>query len=298
MAEWREHFSRHAPQLDICGSDDVHAKDAEYALVWAPKTGILARLPALKLIISAAAGVDHILADTLRPAHVPIVRMVPEETTITMAEYVLTAAMLILRDIKPVMQAQARHQWLPYPAVRSIAETRVGIMGMGHMGSATARLLARTGFRVAGWSNRHCDIVDVQSYAGADQLAPFLAATNLLVCLLPVTQATRGILNAHTLAQLPAGASLINVGRGAHLIDADLFAALDSGHLHRAVLDVFDKEPLDAASALWDHPAIVITPHCASTPTRADRARHAAMLISRHQQGDALPDIYDPVRGY
>jgi len=298
MPEWRALFAHAAPGLRVSGWDDADADQADYALVWEPDPGRLAAMPNLRLIISSAAGVDHILADPLRPVHLPIVRMVPEQTSQTMAEFVLAAAMMVLRDFTAIAHAQANRRWLPYPPVRGIAQTRVGIMGMGNMGRAAAALLARVGFDVAGWSNRHTDLAGVASFAGPAQFDAFLHRTDVLVCLLPATDATRGILNHRTLAQLPAGASLIHVGRGAHMVEADVLQMLDSGHLHRAVIDVFDVEPLPPDAPWWCHPAVTVTPHCAATATRADRARHTAHLIACDQQGIALPDRYDPQRGY
>lgn len=298
LPEWREAFALHCPELTVLGWEDEHAHLADYALVWEPTPGRLAAMPHLKLTLSSGAGVDHILADPDYPAHVPIVRMVPPETGQTMAEYVLAAAMATMRDFKALADAQHAHRWAPYPAVRHIADTRIGIMGMGNLGQACARLLRQVGFPVAGWSNRHTDIAGVSSYAGPDELPAFLARCDILVCLLPATDATRGILCARHLSRLPSGAALIAVGRASHMIDEDVQHLLVNKHLSHAVIDVFDTEPLPPHAVWWDHPGVTVTPHCASTPTRAARARHAATLIALHQAQQPLPDLYDPARGY
>ncbi|CAB3687037.1 MAG: 2-hydroxyacid dehydrogenase [Achromobacter pulmonis] len=300
MQEWRAHFRVYAPDLEIVGwRDKVDPASIDYALVWAPEPGRLATFPNLKLIISAGAGVDHIVADPAWPRHLPVARMVTPRTETEMAEFVLTSALMLTRDLKRAIDQQARRHWELYDSLRVAADVRVGIMGLGHLGIAAARLLSRVGFPVSGWSRGASALPDgLPSYAGQAQFGEFLAGADLLVCLLPATDATRGILNRDTFAQLPRGASLINAGRGAHLVTQDLLDALDDGHLHQAVLDVFDPEPLPPESALWAHPGIIITPHCAAIPDRRERARHTAWLIAANERGEALPNIYDPARGY
>lgn len=296
---WRAQFRTFAPELDVVGwHEEVDPASVDYALVWAPDAGRLATFPNLKLIISAGAGVDHILADPQLPRHLSIARMVTARTQTEMAEFVLTCALMLTRDIKRVVDNQARRHWEVFESLRVAADVRVGIMGLGHLGIAAAQLLARVGFPVSGWSRGSSKLEGMPSYAGQAEFGQFLANTDLLVCLLPATDATKGILNTATLSQLPRGASLINAGRGAHMVTPDLLAALDSGHLQQAVLDVFEQEPLPADSPLWTHPQIIITPHCAAIPDRKERARHTAWLIQSNERGEALPNIYDPNRGY
>ncbi len=297
--DWRAQFRTFAPELDVAGwHEDVDPSTIDYALVWAPDAGRLATFPNLKLIISAGAGVDHILADPALPRHLPIARMVTARTQTEMAEYVLTSALMITRNVKRIVDNQSRRHWEIFDSLRVTADVRVGIMGLGHLGVAAAQLLTRAGFPVSGWSRGATTLPDLPSYAGQEQFAQFLASTDLLVCLLPATEVTRGILNRTTLSQLPKGASLINAGRGAHMVTQDILDALDTGHLDQAILDVFDQEPLPEDSSLWTHPRIIITPHCAAIPDRKERARHTALLIAANEQGEALPNIYDPQRGY
>lgn len=300
LAEWRQHFQALAPALQVSGRAEPLADPGEvgYALVWQPDPGWLASLPNLKLIISAGAGVDHILADPRRPVHVPIARLVTQETAGEMSEFVLAAALAITKEFKRFANDQAIGRWDTPEVPRMMRDLRVGVMGLGYLGSATATLLARTGFPTAGWSRAPAQLAGVQSYAGPQQLPAFLARTDILVCLLPGTEATRGILGAATFAQLPRGAALISVGRGSHVVVPDLLAALDAGQLSQAVLDVFDTEPLPADSPLWAHPGVMITPHCAATPTRYERARYVAELIRRNEAGEPLPNLYDPAKGY
>lgn len=297
--EWRAQFRAFAPELDVVGwNEDVDPASVDYALVWAPDAGRLATFSNLKLIISAGAGVDHILADPTLPRHLSIARMVTARTQTEMAEFVLTSALMITRGVKRIVDNQSRRHWEVIDSLRVAADVRVGIMGLGHLGVASAQLLSRVGFPVSGWSRGASTLPGLPSYAGQEQLGQFLANTDLLVCLLPATDATRGILNRATLSQLPRSASLINAGRGSHMVAQDLLDALDSGQLDQAILDVFDPEPLPPESPLWSHPGIIITPHCAAIPDRKERARHTALLIAANERGESLPNIYDPLRGY
>jgi glyoxylate/hydroxypyruvate reductase A len=299
IEDWRAHFRAFAPGLDVAGWDDeIDPASVDYALVWAPDPGRLATFPNLKLIISAGAGVDHILADPQWPRHVPIARMLTDRTQAEMAEFVLTSALMLMRDIKRAVDNQARRHWEFFDAARVAADLRVGIMGLGYLGAASAQLLSRVGFKVSGWSRGASRLEGLPSYAGQEQFGAFLAAADILVCLLPATDSTRGILNAATLSQLPRGACLINAGRGSHMVERDVIAALDSGQLGQAVLDVFEQEPLPPESPLWSHPGIIVTPHCAAIPDRRERARHTAFLIAANERGDALPNVYDAQRGY
>lgn len=296
---WRAQFRAFAPELDVVGwHEDIDPATVDYALVWAPDAGRLATFSNLKLIISAGAGVDHIMADPQLPRHLSIARMVTARTQTEMAEFVLTSALMLTRDIKRVVDNQARGHWELFDSLRVAADMRVGIMGLGHLGVASAQLLSRVGFPVSGWSRGASTLDGLPSYAGAGQFSEFLSNTDLLVCLLPATEATRGILNTATLSQLPEGACLINAGRGSHMVTQDVLDALDRGHLRQAVLDVFEKEPLPPESPLWSHPGIIITPHCAAIPDRKERARHTSLLIAANERGEALPNIYDPLRGY
>lgn len=300
LPEWQAHFQAFDPAIEVLGWEAAQADPAgvRYALVWQPPHGGLAALPDLRLIISAGAGVDGILDDPLRPAHLPIARMITDSTPDVMAEYVLSAALMLLREGRRMALNQAERRWDILPAPRRMQDTRVGIMGLGQLGKASALLLARAGFPVSGWSRTPTELPGVRTHAGAAGFDAFLADTDILVCLLPATPATQGILGARTFERLPAGAAVINVGRGSHLDEPALLAALDAGRLSGAVLDVFETEPLPAASPLWSHPAIIVTPHYGATPSRRDRAQHAVQLIHLAERGQPLPHLYDAARGY
>lgn len=298
--EWKSLFAEISPGIEVLDWFDPPAdlRGIKYALVWAPDPGRLAALPDLELIISSGVGVDHILADPRLPAHLPIARLRVDITAVEMREYVLMSVLMLVRDMKRAAVNQARRRWEDFFAPCRSATTRVGIMGLGNLGADTADLLRRVGFPVSGWSRRRADLPGVQCYAGEQEFDAFLAGTDILVCLLPATEATRGILNAGTFARLPRGACLVNVARGSHMVQADLLAALDSGQIRQAVLDVFEPEPLAADSPLWTHPGVIVTPHIASTPDRRDRAVRAAELVGIHSRGEPLPDLYDREAGY
>lgn len=299
LEEWRGYFRELDPSIEVVAWDAAPADAAgiSYALVWAPDAGRLASLPDLKLIISAGVGVDGILADPQLP-DVPIARMVTGNTAGVMSDYVLTAALMLMRESRRMAVNQAARRWEQLENPPLTSEVRVGIMGLGQLGAHAAQRLAQVGFQVSGWSRTRADLPGVRCHAGPDELAAFLAETQILVCLLQATDATRGILNQQLFAGLPAGASVINVGRGAHLVEADLLQALDSGHLKGAVLDVFEVEPLPVSSPLWDHPAITITPHYGSTPTRQERARRAVEMMHQWERGETPDSLFDRAKGY
>lgn len=301
LPQWRDSFAEFAPELELevraWDDDEVDPARVEYVLVWQPEPGRLARYPHLKAIISSAAGVDHILADPALP-DLPIVRMVTPETQQRMAEFTLMSSLMLLKDMPRIIAQQAQAQWREFSTPRTARETRVGVLGLGALGLATARMHAQIGFQTAGWARSPRSEAGISCHAGVAQLPAFLARTDILICLLPETADTRHLLNAATLAQLPRGAALINVGRGSHVHLPDLLAALDSGQLSGAVLDVFDEEPLPASAAVWRHPRVLVTPHAGATPSRREKARQAVVAITALQAGLTPPHLYDRQRGY
>jgi len=276
----------------------LRAEEVTYALAWEPEPGWLAGLPNLRAIFSLGAGVDHITADATWPRHVPLVRMGGEETGQRMGEYVAWACLTLLRQGRDHAVAQAERRWRYKVGEDTARDLTVGIMGMGSLGAAAAPMLRGLGYRVAGWSRSRKAVDGVESFAGEGELDAFLARTDVLVCLLPSTPETRGIVDAALLARLRPGAGIVNAARGMHVVVPDLLAALDSGYLSGAVLDVFDPEPLPAGSPLWSHPKVTVTPHVASVARRRERARYVADAIAAFEAGGALPNLYDPERGY
>ncbi len=292
VPEWREAFRAALPELDVRWWDDpVDLAAVRYVLVWDPEPGRLAKLPRLKAIFGSGAGVDNILADPDLPKHVPIVRCVPPEATQRMGEFVCWAVLSLLKDARRIAIAQAARDWDYFEPPFTAPERRVGIMGLGAMGSRAAAMLRGLGFPVQGWSRTRKALDGVQSFAGPEELPRFLASTDILVCLLPATPETSGLIAAPLLAQLPRGAQLVNVGCGVQQNLADILAALDDGRLSGAVLDVFDPEPLPPDHPAWAHPRLIVTPHLASLPNRRERARYVAAAIAAHERGEPLPNL-------
>src|SRR6267378_1485652 len=263
-ARWKPQLGRLMPELEVRVWPEVgDPADIDYALVWRPEPGLLASLPNLKLILSLGAGVDHILCDPRLPRHLPIVRLVDPHMTEAMSEFVVLQVLrLHRRDLDYRAQQEAK-DWRELDQ-KNAADRRVGILGAGALGQDAARKLRALGFDVAGWSRSAKTAAGIACHVGAAGLPRLLARSEILVCLLPLTAETEGILNTSTLALLPRGAALVNAARGAHLVEEDLLAALASGQLSGAVLDVFRDEPLPAGHPFWHHPRIVVTPHVAA----------------------------------
>lgn len=300
VPKWRKAFQAVDPRLDIRWWDDaaVAPEDVSYVVVWDPEPGRLKRLSNLRVVFSSAAGVDNIVRDPEWPRHLPLVRMGGLETGQRMGEFVSWACLSLLRGARRMALAQAQARWDNFNPRFTAPERRVGIMGLGSLGGTAARTLRALGFPVAGWSRTRKELPGVESFAGAEELEAFLARTDILVCLLPSTPETRGLIDARLLSLLPRGAQVVNVGRGSHLVVPDLLAALDGGHLDGALLDVFEPEPLASDSPLWSHPRVIVTPHLASMASLRERARYIAEAIAAHEAGDPLPNLYDPERGY
>ncbi len=288
---------RRDPALDFrVWPDTGPVEDIRFALVWRPKEGDLARYPNLKAIFCLGAGVDGLLADAALPA-VPIVRLVDRALTSGMTEYVLLHVLRYHRRMPELQACQRARRWEWIEALPAW-ERRVGILGLGVLGADAAAKLVLLGFDVAGWSRTRKAQSRVRSFAGAAELLPFLARSEILVCLLPLTADTQGILNARTLAALPKGAALVNAARGGHVVEPDLLAALDSGHLAYATLDVFQSEPLPPASPFWSHPKVTVTPHNASDTNAESSADGLIEGMREAEAGRPLKNLVDRARGY
>ncbi len=260
---WAELFALKAPHIQFhMWPETGDPLDVEYLAVWQPPENLLKTFPNLKVLFSIAAGVDQIDFSTL-PESLPVVRMIEPGLSAGMVEYVTWAVLALHRDMAAYRRQQLEHVWKEI-RVLPATERRIGVLGMGELGRAVLEQLQAFGFQCAGWSRSPRLMPAVECFYGEDKLPDFLARTDILICLLPLTTETRGMLNTQFLSQLPAGASLIHVGRGPQLVTADLLRALDSGHLREAILDVTDPEPLPADHPLWIHPQVTLTPHIAS----------------------------------
>jgi len=295
---WLAELRKHIPELEMRVFPEVgEPRDIDAALVWKPQPGLLASLPNLKLIMSLGAGVDHLLEDATTPRHVPIVRLVDPYMTEAMSEYVLTQV-LRLHRLDFAYRAQQRERMWRELRQPNAAERRVGVLGLGELGSDAARKLAVFGFKVAGWSRRERRLPGIESFHGPDGLIALARRSDILVCLLPLTPDTAGILDARLFAALPRAAAIVNAARGRHLVEADLLAALESGQLSAAVLDVFDQEPLPPKHPFWGHPKIIVTPHVAAATHAPTAAAGVAENLRRLSDGRPLINVVDLAHGY
>jgi len=275
--------------------------DVHYAAVWKPPAGALAAFRNLRVIFNLGAGVDALMADPSLPK-VPVVRVAVDDLTGRMTEYVVLHVLMHHRQQLDLRDNQSRKLWQPGAQWAAEAVT-VGIMGLGTLGRDAAEVLRRIGFRVVGWSNSTKTIDGVECFSGRDGLAPFLAKTHILVCLLPLTPETRHILNRRLFERLArnsplGGPVLINAGRGGLQVEADILSCLDDGTLLAATLDVFATEPLPADSPLWSHPRVVITPHNAADTDPDAISAYVADQIARFEAGAPLRNVVNVARGY
>ncbi len=295
---WLAAIQSELPDVEVREFPKVgDVEEIDFAFVWKYPPGLLRTLPRLRAIFSLGAGVESILADPDLPRDVPLVRMVDPGLAIGMNEFVLMRVLHYHRQMPQHEANQRVRRWArlvpPLPQDR-----QVGILGCGQLGGMCARTLLGLGFDVAVWSRGPKLIDGATMFAGAAQLGAFLARTEILVCLLPLTQDTAGIINARNLALLPRGAFFINVARGQHVVDADLLAALDSGHVEGATLDVFQTEPLPLEHRYWVHPRVTVVPHMAAVTQIKTAAHTLAGNVRRVLAGEPLPHAVDRARGY
>ena len=270
--------------------------DIEIALAWKPKPGLLASFRNLRMIVSLGMGVDHLLADDKLP-DVAITRIMDEGLVGQMSEYAIYWALWHHRDIEKYAASQRAKTWKPEEFVDSI-HRRIGVMGLGTIGQDAAKKLALLGFPTMGWSRTAKTVPGVETFHGREALPKFLGQANILVNVLPLTRETHGIMDKRLFAALPKGAFVINMGRGGHVLDEDLLAALDSGHLAGAALDVFNTEPLPADHRYWTHPKVQVTPHIAGATNPRTASPGIIENIKRLRSGRALINTVDPKTGY
>jgi glyoxylate/hydroxypyruvate reductase A len=267
------------------------------ALVWQPEPGLLVGLPNLRLIVCLGAGVDAIIGDPTFPRHLPVVRLVDPYMTAAMSEYVVFQVLRLHRQDLDYLAQQRAAEWREHPQ-KNAAARPVGILGFGTLGQDAGRKLKALGFDVAGWSRSAKDVPGIPTYAGAAGLDAILARSEIVVSLLPLTRDTEGLLDARALARLPRGAAIVNVGRGRTLVEADLLAALGSGQVSAAVLDVFETEPLPSGHPFWRHPRVLVTPHIAADTHPATAIAAVVEAIREFEAGLPLTNQVDLDRGY
>ena len=299
---WRERFTRVCPErrVALIPDDAIDPVLVRYAAVWKPKPGALRQFPRLEVIFNLGAGVDAVVADATLP-DVPLVRVAVDDLTRRMTEYVVMHVLMHHRRQGYYTGSQHNRVWAP-KLQWAARDLRVGVMGLGVLGRDAAQVLARIGFDVAGWSNTPKSVPGIACYAGP-QLGEFLARTDVLVCLLPLTPQTRGILNRATFGKLArdgrlGGPVIINAGRGGLQVEDDILACLDDGTLAAATLDVFHAEPLPAGSPFWTHPKVTLSPHNAADTDPDAISVYVAEQIAAFERGETLTNVVDRGVGY
>jgi glyoxylate/hydroxypyruvate reductase A len=286
-----------AEGIDLRQADDISdPASVRHALVWKPPHGFFSRYPNLGLVVNLGAGVDALVGRDDLP-DVPITRLSDSKMARMMAGYVLCAVIRYARDIPAFERAQRQHRW-HYIHPRDPETITVGVLGLGELGLTAAMECARQGYRVRGWSNSLKSVEGIETSAGLSALPDILGDSDILVCMLPQTPQTSGLLNAERLAQMKRGAVFINVSRGSIVDEPALIEALRSGHIAEATLDVFATEPLPPASPLWAMDNVLITPHLASVALPGSAAQQIGENVRRLRSGQELLSRVDPRRGY
>ena len=295
---WKDALQKAAPEIKVYSYLEEHPKnEIEVALVWKHPKGSLSDYPNLKYIASSGAGVDFLFEDESISKDLPITRVVDTMLASDMSEYVIAVIFSYLKNLNVYKIEQSQAIWNPRTYKR-ISDFTVGILGLGTLGTVLANDLIRFGFKTQGWSASKKSISEVTSYAGQNELPAFLASTEILVCLLPLTTETTGILNKVLFQQLPKGAHVINVARGGHMVDADLIEMIDNDHLSGASLDVFHQEPLPSEHPFWKHDKINITPHYASVSDTDSVVPQIVENYRLSQKGEPLLHLVSKVKGY
>jgi len=295
---WEDALWEENPDLEIeVYPDDTHRENTDFILTWNPPEGVFKHYPNLKVVASMGAGIRHITRNKSLGEEVVVTKIEDEQLIEDLQYFVLTSVLNYCRNIPYYVRQQLQKKWHRIPYLQP-KETRVGVLGLGNIGLPVAQLLVKNNFKVRGWSNSKKEIKNITAFAGRSEFPKFLKDLNVLVCLLPLTDDTEDILNEDLFAQLPNGAFLINVGRGAHLVESDLLEALDNESLSGAALDVFQDEPLPKDHPFWGNKKITITPHTASVTKPASVAYQIIENYKRFQTGKELKHTISRDKGY
>ncbi|RDV14225.1 glyoxylate/hydroxypyruvate reductase A [Pontibacter diazotrophicus] len=298
LTPWVNALKERRPELDLrIYPEGTHREDVEFALAWNHPLGAFKEYPNLRCISSMGAGVDHILKDPELPEAAIITRITDPNLAKDMAEFTVALVMNHVRGLSSYKIAEQRQSWEPKRYLRT-EDVTIGVMGVGVLGTYVARHLNEIGFKVNGWARTAKEIEHVEVYVGQDGLDAFLAASDILICLLPLTKETANILNKDTFRKLPEGAFVINVARGEHLVEQDLIGMIDEGHLAGASLDVFREEPLPKNHPFWEHPKINITPHIASITNPATAVSQILDNYDRLKKDEPLTGTVSLTKGY
>jgi glyoxylate/hydroxypyruvate reductase A len=296
-ADWQVKLGRHLNDFRLVDLMSEEGRLADIALVWAPPAGRFAEMPNLKGIINKGQGVDHIMRDPTVPHHIPLVRLVDPDMSDALSHWVILAALDFWRDGPYYRASQQKRVWKPI-VQRPATGATVGVMGVGAIGSVVAQRFSMLGFTVRGWARSERALDGVEVFAGPDQLDRFLDGVDILVSVLPLTAETTGIMNADLFARLAKGACVINGGRGPQLVEADLLAAIESGQIAGAALDVFQTEPLPTDHPFWTHPRVTVWPHVAAQTNPNTAAQQVAAAITAIMAGRKPDNLVDWARGY
>jgi len=295
---WQQVMQAALPQCDVqAWQPGDAATGARYAVVWSPSDALFQVERELEAVFNLGAGVDRVLTLPSLPADLPVLRLEDAGMAPQMAEYVIHGLAWLSRGMDTYARQQRAAQWAPLPGIR-YGDWPVGVMGLGKLGAHVARAVAALGYPVAGWARSLRSVEGVDVFAGEAQFNDFLARSRVLVNLLPLTPETTGIIDAALLQRLRPDAVVINIARGGHVVDADLLAALDSGRVRAAVLDVFNEEPLPADHPYWSHPRVRVTPHVAAATLEEDAAAQISERILRLERGEAVTGVVRRDTGY
>lgn len=303
LVKWAERVQAALPEADVVTRDaerttaDPHATPADYALVWRPHPSFFAEQPRLKAVFNLGAGIDALAAMAEFPRSVLLIRLEDAGMAAPMAQYALAAVLRYAYRFDEYARRQAQHRWAPRRP-HAPSQLEVGVLGMGAIGGVIATTLADQGFRVRGYARTRRKLPGIRCYAGAAELPAFLTGLHVLINALPLTADTVGILRREYLERLADGGHLINLARGAHLVEEDLIALLDAGKLAGATLDVFVQEPLPDAHPFWTHPGITVTPHVSGVTLLEESVQQVAHKIRSLERDEPVTGVVDWTRGY